>query len=128
MHSQKALEIADRLQEELGMDALSFVSLRIEEARRAADTMGVAIWTKVAQTLSEAGDAPSVAPNWGGGSDLWKVMQRVEHCRHRAMKLELSATQGMEALRKEASDLAMQWRDLALQMQLLATHQEKSGS
>jgi hypothetical protein len=112
--------MAQRIRKELGANALSFVSLRVEEARQAGDIRGVDIWNEVAEMLANARREAKVSATHDESSELWKFMQRVEHCRHRAMQLERRAASGLEALRQDTYDLAMQWRDLALQIQLMA--------
>lgn len=112
--------MAQRIRKELGANALSFVSLRVEEARQAGDTRGVDIWNEVAEMLANSRREAKVSALHDESSDLWKLMQRVEHCRHRAMQLERKAAGGLEALSQDTVDLAMQWRDLALQIQLMA--------
>jgi hypothetical protein len=52
-------------------------------------------------------------------------MQRIEFYRHRAYELERKAATGMEELRDERIELASQWRDLALQAQLLVERQQR---
>ena len=46
-------------------------------------------------------------------SRLWRRMQRIEICRHRAEMAERRAAQGSEAFRNEMAEIAGEWRDLA---------------
>jgi hypothetical protein len=58
-------------------------------------------------------------------SRLWKLMQRIEHCRHRAEMAEHRARCGSETYRREMADVAKQWRDLAHQFELMDAASEQ---
>lgn len=44
---------------------------------------------------------------------LWRRMQRIELCRHRAELAEAKAAGGSGAFRQEMAEIAQQWRELA---------------
>lgn len=48
---------------------------------------------------------------------LWRLMQRVEYCRHRAEMVEARCANAPEHLRNELAEIAQQWRDLALEIE-----------
>ncbi|HSZ51762.1 MAG TPA: hypothetical protein VK801_09350 [Caulobacteraceae bacterium] len=118
-HSRKAADIAAQLRNELGQDAFSFVSARVEEARQTCDERGLRLWNDVAGELVK----PDQCANENGravSSPLWGLMQRIEYYRHRAAEVERKAAAAPEAYRKDLLDLATQWRDLALHVDLQA--------
>jgi hypothetical protein len=119
LSSPSAAEIAERLGRALGEDALQFVGMRVEEARRESDRAAVRLWNEVARRLAGR-DSRDALKAGGGDGALWALMQRIEYCRHRGMAAERKAASGSEAFREEMADVAMQWRDLALHADLLA--------
>ena len=125
---REAAKIAMRLHQELGPEALSFVSARVEEARRASDKVGVALWNGVARRLAIVDQRDHAAAGGNGTASAWRLMQSVEYCRHRAMDAEQSAATAPEDLRKGLIELAVQWRDLALHAHLLARFSKKPAS
>jgi hypothetical protein len=58
--------------------------------------------------------SPSLA-----ATHLWRLMQRIEYCRHRAEMVEARATEGSEIFQEEMAEVARQWRDLAHEIELL---------
>ena len=122
---REAAKIALRLHQELGPEALSFVSARVEEARRASDKVGVKLWNGVARRLAIVDQRDHATAGKNGTASSWRLMQSVEYCRHRAMDAEQSATTAPEALREGLIELAVQWRDLALHAHLLARFSKK---
>lgn len=122
---REAAKIAARLHQELGPEALSFVSARVEEARRASDKVGVTLWNGVARRLAVVDQRDHAAAGGNGTASSWRLMQSVEYCRHRAMDAEKSAAVAPEALREGLIKLAVQWRDLALHAHLLARFSKK---
>jgi PAS domain S-box-containing protein len=124
---RNAAQIAKRLKAEVGDDALSFVAMRAEEARQASDQDGVELWNEVARRLAtlaqprRGADRPKRS-----GQILWWFMQRIEHFRHRAARAERQAATASDEGRQEMIDLAMGWRELALQADLLARGIDKS--
>jgi hypothetical protein len=114
--SRKAVDIAVRLRAELGHDAFSFVSLRVEEARQSCDKRDVAHWNDVAGELLALGESADGA----AAGSIWSAMQRIEYYRHRAAEVERKAATAPEAYRREMLELAVQWRDLALHADLQA--------
>lgn len=50
---------------------------------------------------------------------LWKLMQRIETCRHRADLLEEAARFGAQKQHQALSEMARQWRLCAAHIQLL---------
>ncbi len=123
-HSRKASDIALRLRAELGQDAFSFVSVRVEEARQSCDQRGVQHWNNVASELLALGEC---ADGSGDGS-IWGAMQRIEYYRHRATEFERKAVTAPEAYRRDMLELAGQWRDLALHADLQARLSGKTAS
>jgi len=119
-HREAAAKIAVRLHQELGAEALSFVSARVEEARRASDQAGVRLWNDVAGKLAILAERVYAVANKDCSSSSWRLMQRIEYCRHRAMEAEQKAALAPEALREALIDLAAQWRGMALDAHLLA--------
>jgi hypothetical protein len=117
---REAAKIAMRLHQELGADGLSFVSARVEEARSASDQAGVRLWNDVADKLAILVERVHIIANKECSSSSWRLMQRIEYCRHRAMEAEQSAAIAPDALREALFDLAVQWRDMALDAHLLA--------
>lgn len=122
--SRKASDIAMRLRGELGDDAFSFVSTRVEEARQACDQRELRRWNDVASELlaldrREGGDRPSA---------FWGLMQRIEYYRHRATEVERKAAATPEPYRHDLLELAGQWRDLALHADLQARLSAKRAS
>ena len=117
-YSQTPAEIANQLHEELGEGAYSFVSRRAEEARLAADARGVRFWTEVASELVRLDRRPRRGR--GNRDSLARAMQRVEYCRKRAAEVERKAAAAPDLYRRDMLDLALQWRDLALQLDLQA--------
>jgi hypothetical protein len=52
---------------------------------------------------------------------LWQVMQRIEHCRHRAELAENRGRAGSQAFRAEMAEIARQWVELAREIEQLET-------
>ena len=121
--SRKAIDIAMRLHAELGRDAFSFVSIRVEEARQSCDQRGVQHWNDVASELLTLGECDG-----GAARSIWGAMQRIEYYRHRATEAERKATTAPEAYRRDMLELARQWRDLALHTDLQARLTDKTAS
>ena len=119
-HSRKSADIATKLHDELGVDAFSFVSSRVEEARQVCDERGVRLWKEVAAELLKLGPGARNFDGRSGANRLWGVMQRIEYYRHRATEVELKAAAAPEAYRQDMLELAGQWRDLALYADLQA--------
>jgi hypothetical protein len=115
-HHRKASDIAMRLRAELGQDAFSFVSIRVEEARQSCDQRGVQHWNDVASELLTLGESADGA----AAGSIWGAMQRIEYYRHRATEAERKAATAPEAYRRDMLELAGQWRDLALHADLQA--------
>jgi len=115
----EADRVARNLVRELGGHASAVAALRAEGCRAAVDVDGVVHWLEVARRIDAllAGEtAPSAA---------WRMMQRIELYRHRATQAERRAALDAEELgagelRQALIEIAAQWRDLALQAQLLA--------
>lgn len=110
----EADRVAQNLVRELGEHATAMAALRAEDCRGAVDPDGVRHWLAVARRIDAilADEAPA--------SSAWRLMQRIEFYRHRATQAERKADCGAEELRQDMIDIAMQWRDLAMQAQLLA--------
>jgi hypothetical protein len=119
-YHREAAKIAVRLHQELGAEALSFVGARVEEARNASDQAEVRLWNDVAGKLAILAERVYVVANNERSSWSWRLMQRIEYCRHRALEAEQRARLAPEALREALIDLAVQWRDMALDAHLLA--------
>ncbi len=81
----------------------------------------VGVWTDAAQvpTALEKGMEPHRSNPSGDGTPLWRLMQKIEYCRHRAELAEAKAAGGSTAFRREMAEVAEQWRDLAHEIELL---------
>ena len=110
------LDTAMRLHGDLGQDAFSFVSARVEEARQGSDPKSVRLWKDVASELVTLERCAGGATT----SSVWRLMQRIEYYRHRATEVERKAATAPEAHRRDMLALAMEWRDLALHADLQA--------
>jgi hypothetical protein len=114
-------DIPERLYQALGPDAFTLVSVWIEEARQASDPEGVRFWSGVAEMLMMAPEAPPDSAGEPTSRPLWWFMQRIEYYRHRAMEAEQKAAGPVtDAVRRDMIDLAIRWRELAVQADLLA--------
>jgi hypothetical protein len=124
-YHREGAKIAVRLHQELGAEGLSFVSARVEEARSASDHAGVRLWNDVADELAILVERVHVVANKESSSSSWRLMQRIEYCRHRAMEAEQIAATASEDLRERLLDLAVRWRDMALDAHLLLAQLSK---
>lgn len=107
--------MARDLMDELGLDGLVEAGRRAEGCRRDGDAEGVQFWNAVGQHLrGRAGSAPLA------DSAAWRLMQRVEHFRHRAAQCRARAEQAPERLRGEILDIEEHWLELATYAELLA--------
>jgi hypothetical protein len=124
-----AINIAERLKQEFGEEALAVVGMRVEEARQASDQDGVRFWKEVARRLVASPERrPRAESPDEGGRRLWWLMQRIEYYRHHALEAERKAAAvGSSRLRHDLTDLAMSWRELALQADLLAREPDRSA-
>jgi hypothetical protein len=114
-------DIPERLYQALGPDAFSLVSVWIEDARQARDPEGVRFWSGVAEMLMMAPETPPESAGERTSRPLWWFMQRIEYYRHRAMEAEQKAAGPVtDAVRRDMIDLAIRWRELAVQADLLA--------
>ena len=119
-----AQDIADGLRDEFGSDAVAEVGMRVEEARQGGDPGDVVVWNEVARLLM----ARPEELRDSGGSGLWWLMQPLEFYRHQASEAEGRAAAATGAELKQAfTDLAMRWRELALQADLLAKRSETAS-
>lgn len=119
-----ANDIAERFRDEFGKEAIAVVGLRAEAARQGGDGDDVALWNEVARRLM----AGAEEVRDGGGPALWWLMQRVEYYRHQASEAERKAAKApTQDLRDDLTDLAMRWRELALQADLLAKRAETAS-
>jgi hypothetical protein len=110
-----ARNIAEQFREEFGRDAVSRVGLRVEEARQGGNSDEIALWNEVARLLT-------------AGPAFWWLMQRVEFYRHQASEAERKAAVATSyQLRQDLADVAMRWRELALQADLLAKRAETAS-
>ncbi len=116
-------ELAERLGREMGHGAFSFVGGCVEAARQRSDQSEVQFWQQIAHELVGHGGRAL-----DGKSALWRFMQRIEYCRHQALKAERAAAAAKgSARRRELADLATQWRELALHTELIAQMAEQGG-
>jgi hypothetical protein len=122
-----AAETAERLKREFGDRALAIVGARVEEARQASDPDGIGLWNEVARRLVAAPDAQrQIRVPDQGERPLWWLMQRIEYYRHQACEAERRAADAAtDERRRDVLDLAMGWRELALQADLLARGPER---
>jgi hypothetical protein len=116
-------ETARRLVLTLGSEAAQAVELCLEDCRRVGDEVATRYWAEVAAQLrglkdcntpAEASCAEPLSP----AARDWRLMQRVERYRHRAMQAERRVA-GSEAHQAEMLDIALQWLELAQQTELL---------
>jgi hypothetical protein len=110
----EADRIARNLVRELGDHASTVAAVRADDCRSNVDAAGVQLWLAVARHIKTilAAEA-AVSPGW-------RLMQRIEFYRHRALEAERKAAAASTvALRQELIDIAAQWRELGLQAQLL---------
>lgn len=110
----EANRVAQNLVRELGQHASTVAAVRTEACRASVDSDGVGHWLEVARRI-EFILAEHAAP-----SASWRHMQRIELYRHRALEAERKAATGPQSLRIDLMEIARQWRELALQAQLLA--------
>jgi hypothetical protein len=122
-----AAETAERLKREFGDRALAVVGVRVEEARQASDREGIGLWNEVARRLvAMPGPRKEIRVSERGERPLWWLMQRIEYYRHHALEAERRADDAdSEERRQHMLDLAMGWRELALQADLLARGPER---
>jgi hypothetical protein len=122
-----AAETAERLKREFGDRALAIVGVRVEEARQASDRENIGLWNEVARRLVAPPDRRSqIRVPDRGERPLWWLMQRIEYYRHQACEAERrGADAASDERRRDMLDLAMGWRELALQADLLARGPER---
>jgi hypothetical protein len=118
-----AVFVAEALLEKLGPEVISLVHRRIAECTRNGDASGADLWTQVASIIDRAAavqpspQATSPPPS----SQLWRLMQHIEDCRHRAVLAERRAAElSTEQHREELQEIAEQWRRLAVRAEALA--------
>lgn len=103
--------------------------------RLIADHVAAAITTSMAPTpvkdVDAAADRDRSAEDPGAAVEplsspramdpqlLWERMQQIERCRHRAEMAEIRSAEAAPALRREMTEIALQWRQLALEYELL---------
>lgn len=121
----EAERIAQNLVRQLGDHASAVAAARAEGRRRDGDLPGVRLWVRVAHCVEailaeQAEDAPPPPGRTESPRLFWRLMQRIELYRHRAAAAEQKAAAGSDAARQEMLDIAAQWRELALQVQLMA--------
>jgi hypothetical protein len=111
----EAERIARNLVRELGDHASTVAAVRADDCRSNVDAVGVQLWLAVARQIEAILAAEAAV------SPAWRLMQRIEFYRHRALEAERKAgAAGAAVLRQELIDIAAQWRELGLQAQLLA--------
>ena len=112
---------ARELHEELGLDAVVQAGARAEACRQQGDGEGVRFWNTVARNLRLLfGDT---GKDCGGNlrdQVLWRLMQRVEHFRHRAAECRRKGTAGPEPLRLEMLEIEQHWLELATYAEVIA--------
>jgi len=125
--SDTASDVAERLGREMGPGAFSFVGRRVEAARQRSDHADVQFWNQIAHELAHRVERGQGVRTLDGKSDVWRFMQRIEYCRHRALKAEREAAAAKATTRRrELTDMATQWRDLALHAELIAQMAERA--
>lgn len=110
----EANRVAQNLVREVGRHASTIAAVRTEACRAAVDANGVSHWLEVARRIE------FILADHADPSPSWRHMQRIELYRHRALEAERKAAAGPEQLRADLMEIARQWRELALQAQLLA--------
>jgi hypothetical protein len=126
--TETATDVAERLGKEMGHGAFSFVGRRVEAARQRSDQAEVQFWNQIAHELAFRLDHDHSVRALKTKNALWAFMQRIEYCRHRAMKAEREAASAKASpRRRELTDLATQWRDLALHAELIAQMAEQAS-
>lgn len=110
----EADRIARNLVRELGDHASTVAAVRADDCRSKVDAAGVQLWLAVARHIETILVAEAAV------TPAWRLMQRIEFYRHRALEAERKAAAASSAaLRQELNDIAAQWRELGLQAQLL---------
>jgi hypothetical protein len=120
----EAERIAQNLVRQLGDHASTVAAGRAEGRRREGDLEGVRLWVRVAKRIEailaeQAGEVVAPPQPTAPPRSFWRLMQRIERYRHRALAAEQKAATASDAGREELLDIAAQWRDLALQTQLM---------
>lgn len=105
---------------ESGLDGLVEARRLAEDCRREGDAAGVQYWNSVACRIralpaQEGGEGAPAAQGFA-----WRLMQRIEHCRHRAAQCRDRAAKGSEAFREEMLEAERQWLELAHYAEILA--------
>lgn len=111
--------MAQDLMDELGLDGLVEAGRRAEGCRRDGDLEGVRFWNTVGEHLRTDAGGPNAAAAPVADSVLWRLMQRVEHFRHRAAQCRSQAEQRADAVRGDLLDMEQHWLELATYAELL---------
>ena len=104
---------------ELGLDGLIEAGRRAEDCRREGDTDGVRFWNAVGAHMRTGPDL-SAPPEAMTGSAKWRLMQRIEHFRHRAAQCRARAETADDVLHSEMLEMEQHWLELATFAELLA--------
>ena len=126
-HEQDPVALARELLDAQGLDGVVEVSRRAEACRQAGDRQGVLHWNAVARSMrliataacqsATCVDAPADPI---ADSALWRLMQRIEHFRHRARICEQQAASASSEARRELLEMAHGWLELAAYAEMLA--------
>jgi hypothetical protein len=113
------VEVAKELVLLLRHDELSVLGVLAEASRRESNLEAVERWTRLARYLHDAmieGTPSAEAPT----DALWRKMQMVERCRHRARQVERQVqSANSDQQRQEMIDIAAHWWDLATMVELV---------
>ena len=112
---------ARRLWLRLGRDGIASVRDFVEGCERHGDEAAARFWAEVAgefQALADREGASSAPETAFAGRGPWRLMQRIERYRHRAMEAARAA--GPEALRAQMVLVATHWLELAREAEALA--------
>jgi len=111
--TKDAIQIARELMSVLRYDTLAVLGALAEASRLSARHESAQRWTAMGERLlrgDEIGCSGEAAPS----PLLWRKMQIVERCRHRAARAlqQLELTTGDDP-RRDLMDIATHWRELA---------------
>ena len=112
---------ARRLWIRLGRDGITSVRDFVEGCERHGDEAAARFWAEVASELEAIAEREGVSCAMQtslGGPGTWRLMQRIERYRHRAMEAARAA--GPEALRAQTVLIATHWLELAREAEALA--------
>lgn len=117
--------LARELLDEFGLDGLQQAAARAEACRQGGDAEGVRFWNAVVRAMRLLAPSRDATAGGEGAQDVchrihWRLMQRVEHCRHRATECRRLASGASDTVRAELLEMEQGWLELAAYAELLA--------